>query len=362
MKIVHANDVVYGYASGDPSANGGAERYEWLLARALARAGWCVTVGVRKTLKAGERRAIDGVEFVGIGDGQVLVAWHRFLVSERPDWWFWQCADHWLGPAFAVARAAGVRTIFSAMHDRDVRPRQALFRRSRWWPLYAWGLRWSDRIFVQHREQLSQLPSHCRSKASVLPGIVDKVTEVKPHADREKYVAWVGVLRQPKRADLLVEIARRAPEIRFVVCGGPTSFMCPPGYGERIVDALRSVPNIEYLGHVAPDKTLLIIKDAALLLSTSDEEGFPSVFLEAWASGTPVVSLKIDPDRVIERVGLGAVSGDVDGAITDIRDLMVSPTLRQEIAKRARRHVSETHSELAVSSLFDRSIRQGGRD
>ena len=69
MKIVFTNDTIYGWASGI-SVVGGAERQQWLLARALAAIGWSVTVGVRKTLEAGERRTIDGVEFLGMGQGQ----------------------------------------------------------------------------------------------------------------------------------------------------------------------------------------------------------------------------------------------------------------------------------------------------
>ena len=95
MKVLHVNDVVYAYAWGDPSANGGAERYQWLLARAMAQRGWVVTVGVRKALPKGECLIIDGVKFVGIGDGNILRAWYDLLISEQPDWWFWQCADHW---------------------------------------------------------------------------------------------------------------------------------------------------------------------------------------------------------------------------------------------------------------------------
>src|SRR5262245_55588800 len=102
MKLVVMNDVVYAYALGDPVANGGAERYQWLLARALASAGWSVTVGVREALAAGERRTIDGVAFVGIGQDHILLAWYRFLLSERPDWWHWQCASHWWGPAVEI--------------------------------------------------------------------------------------------------------------------------------------------------------------------------------------------------------------------------------------------------------------------
>ena len=65
MKIVYVNDVVYGYATGDSSANGGAERYGWHLMRALANAGWSVTVGVY-ALQEGEKQVVDGVRFLGL--------------------------------------------------------------------------------------------------------------------------------------------------------------------------------------------------------------------------------------------------------------------------------------------------------
>ena len=37
MKIVFLNDLIYAYAIGAPSAVGGAERQQWLLARALGQ-------------------------------------------------------------------------------------------------------------------------------------------------------------------------------------------------------------------------------------------------------------------------------------------------------------------------------------
>ena len=65
MKLAVLNDVVFGYASAADWPSGGAERYQWLLARALAAEGWTVTVGVREWMKPKEHRVIDGVQFRG---------------------------------------------------------------------------------------------------------------------------------------------------------------------------------------------------------------------------------------------------------------------------------------------------------
>ena len=110
------------------------------------------------------------------------------------------------------------------------------------------------------------------------------------------------------------------------------------------------------MGKVSHDKALQVIGDSAILLSTSDLEGFPNTFLEAWSAGTPVVSLKIDPDRIIERMGLGTVSGSVERTIADINALMDSPDRRDDIGVRARQYIAETHSEAAIAQVFNRAI------
>src|SRR5215218_7792496 len=140
IALINVNGMVYRYGSGDPAAVGGAERYQWLLARALAAHGWPTVVGVRSGLKPGERVEFDGVEFIGIGKGQFFKAFYSFLARERPDWCFWYGSTHLLGPAVAIGRLTGTRTLLAAQFDLDVRPVEALSERQRFWPLYAWGL------------------------------------------------------------------------------------------------------------------------------------------------------------------------------------------------------------------------------
>jgi glycosyltransferase involved in cell wall biosynthesis len=179
---------------------------------------------------------------------------------------------------------------------------------------------------------------------------------MRVHDDRQQYVAWVATMRQHKRPDLLVEIATSTPTIHFVVCGEPTNYQTPPGYGLRVVEQLAQLPNVEYRGRVSPDEAMDVIANAGLLLCTSDEEGFPNTFTQAWASGTPVVTLRVDPDNIIERMGFGAVSGSVGRAVSDIESLIRSPERRQEIAGRTRRYILENHNEATVVEIFNDTL------
>jgi glycosyltransferase involved in cell wall biosynthesis len=127
----------------------------------------------------------------------------------------------------------------------------------------------------------------------------------------------------------------------------------------RVVETLTKLPNVDYRGRVGPEEAMGVIADAALLLCTSDEEGFPNTFTQAWSNGTPIVSLKVDPDSIIEKMGLGAVSKSVDVAVADINALMASVDRREEIALRARRYISENHNEARVVGIFNNALCAG---
>jgi len=357
MKVAFLNDRIYGYASSDASAVGGNERQQWLLARALASSGWTVCAGIRQRLKLGECRTIEGVEFHGIMQGHYLLDWYRFLSSTRPDWLYWRGASHLLGPLVWIAHLLGVQTIFAAAFDTDVHPRSALTARQRWWPLFAWGLSKTERLFVQHGGQLEELPSRWRPKALVVRSIADTHVGSKPHSCREPYVAWVGMLRRPKRPDLLVEIAERSPLVKYVVCGGATTHRSLTGYSQRLIEQFRGLSNIEFRGQVAPEEAERVIAEAAALLCTSDQEGFPNTFLQAWSYGTPVVTLQIDPDSIIKRLELGAVTGTVDATVEQLQRLLASPQERQTIASRACEYILGHHSEEVVAKAFDHATR-----
>src|SRR5262245_15362530 len=83
MKIVFFNtsNGVYEYASGNSRAVGGAERQQWLLARALVDAGWSVTVGLQGVFDFGSRTTIGGVHFAVLSGSQTFLAPYQRLLS-----------------------------------------------------------------------------------------------------------------------------------------------------------------------------------------------------------------------------------------------------------------------------------------
>ena len=122
-----------------------------------------------------------------------------------------------------------------------------------------------------------------------------------------------------------------------------------------MIQQLRRLSNIEFRGKVAPDEAERVIAESATLLCTSEQEGFPNTFLQAWSHGTPVVTLQIDPDSVIKRLGLGAVTGSVDATVEQVHRLLALPQEREGIAARARQYVANHHSEEAVVKAFDQA-------
>src|SRR5207237_10398780 len=95
----------------------------------------------------------------------------------------------------------------------------------------------------------------------------------------------------------------RLPEATIHMVGGPL-----PGeealYAEVRREASRR-PNLVFHGRLSYHDTNALYARARLLVNTSEVEGFPNTYLQAWINGVPVISY-LDPGVVIARNGLGA--------------------------------------------------------
>ncbi|MEP7359641.1 MAG: glycosyltransferase, partial [Anaerolineales bacterium] len=153
-------------------------------------------------------------------------------------------------------------------------------------------------------------------------------------------VLWVGGIRPHKQVERVAEIAAQLPQITFVVAGGPMRGF--EAYYDQARALVTQHANVRWLGFVPYVEIGRQFEAASVLLHTSTQEGFPNVFLQAWAAGMPVVSLGVDPDSLIAQRGLGLFVPAEEGAAAIAR-LAADPRLVQEMGARARAYVSEVH-------------------
>ena len=95
-----------------------------------------------------------------------------------------------------------------------------------------------------------------------------------------------------KRPELLLELARRLPQRRFVMIGGAGSggLLAPRGYFERIRDQAAALPNVEFKGFLPFEQADAWFDHARVFVNTSRFEGMPNTFLQAWARGVPTLA------------------------------------------------------------------------
>jgi glycosyltransferase involved in cell wall biosynthesis len=218
--------------------------------------------------------------------------------------------------------------------------------------LYRYGVRHTDCTIVQTQRQQEMLRSGFGLNVEVCPmpcaAPGDGPATRRAFRPDQGRVLWVGRVCEVKRPDRLLDIAEACPDMAFDLVGPSYD----TGHSRRILERTRRIPNVTVHGPVAWDKVWDYYRQAACLLCTSDFEGFPNTFLEAWSQGLPVVST-FDPDDLIARLELGLVAGDVPGLAAAIRRLLASPDLYRRLSQNARQYYLENHTVEVAMPRFE---------
>jgi glycosyltransferase involved in cell wall biosynthesis len=333
---------------------GGAELQQVLLAKALARHGWPVSMivfdwgqpdgavwhGVR-TLKA--FRPDEGLPMVRFFHPR----WTKLVRALRradADIYYASCAGGHLAQIVLFAHGRGRRVAFRVASNSDCDPRELLVQHRRDRLLYRHGLARADLVLAQTLHQQQLLRHHYRRDCRIAPSLIEPAERYRSLAQRDIDVLWVGHIRPYKRPELLLAAAARLPQLRFHMVGGRM-----PG-SEALFDSLRReaerTPNVTFHGAVPYAQTRSLYERARLFVSTSEVEGFPNTYLQSWAHGTPVVGF-LDPDGLIERLRLGCTVRTVEQLCTAVASLSHDPAQWQSASARAlehmRRHCDDGH-------------------
>ena len=175
-------------------------------------------------------------------------------------------------------------------------------------------------IVTQNIKQHDTLLSNYGKESLVLPNLW--ITSPIGTAMKQFDAIWVANLRPLKRAEWFVDLAKEYSQYRFAIVGG----VGVKEYFDLIKKQAESIENLSFLGAKPFEEINLLMAKSRLLVCTSEFEGFPNTFLQAWAQSVPVVST-VNPSGVITQFGLGYVVNDEVELKNAVQKMLMSELL-----------------------------------
>ena len=328
------------------SAGGGAETQIWAIAKGLAARGISVGILIRNP-PSSPPELVSGVRLItapGGTSGRLgAYAAHvrtlaRLILGLKAKLMVQRAAGPDTALVAAAAAATGRQFVYSSAHVVDF-DYGAFEPRSRRVRLFEWGVRRASEIVVQTQEQSELCERRFGRPGRVIRSIAE---EAPPRAGDPRAFLWMGRLDSWKNPHAYLDLARSLPDARFQMVVRQST---DPELAEAVRREASAIPNLELLPSRPRDRALELLDEAVAVVSTSDYEGMPNVFLEGWARGIPALALRHDPDSVIARYGLGAFAGGDPGQLTELaRTLWARREDQRDVAVRCRDYVLGEHS------------------
>ena len=348
---------------------GGESVQQTLLAKAFVHLGYDVSMVVTD-LGQGDAEVIDGIRVYKSFRPDAGIPVLRFIHPRFTSLWqalkradadiyYQSCASVATGFVAWFCRKHGRKLVFRVAHDTDLMPGRQLIPYWRDKKIFEYGLRHADLIINQSQQQQDLLRENYHLEGPELNMVV-QLPEPDDAYARDIDVLWVNNLRPFKRPDLVLELAEKLSELRIVMIGGACH-----GHEdlfEEIRQRAERVGNLEFKGHVPYQEVNAYYARSRIFVNTSDSEGFPNSFLQAWVRGTPVFSF-FDPDGVIKRGRLGDSPDGVDQMAEMVRDLIRDSGRLAEISAHVSQFALDHYSPGAVALRYHellQSLPQSG--
>lgn len=202
-------------------------------------------------------------------------------------------------------------------------------------------------VVTQNKAQHDALLQNYCKESIILPNIW--IANFSTKKEKRYDAIWVANLRPLKRAEWFVRLAKGLPQYRFVIVGGVNS----KTYCNQIEEEAKGISNLSFLGAKAFEEVNALIAESRLLVCSSEFEGFPNTFLQAWSYEVPVVST-VNPSEVITEYGLGDVARSEPDLQTSVQKLLASDTLYDQCKKHIKDYFIAHHdSERAYSNIIN---------
>lgn len=377
MRIAFLSSNAYGMLTGsETGATGGAQIQQAMVGRELAARGHDVYF-VEEPSPEKEAGVVDGIRVYPLDeiDGRLTNAlaardlpvrtiprFRRMIRALRdvdPDLCYRRVPTFGLFPLWFYAKRTGTPYVYGFAHDTELTDDPVVFDHALTNNRYYWTAiqRAIDGASTLVAQNLWQ-----RDRARELFGapveLISNGFEPQHEGPSKSWdtdlpvVLWVSTLREWKHPEYVLDLADAIPDAHFVIVGGRAEEA--PDLYDDIRTGASQRENVDFEGFMTHEDIMTYYRGADIFVNTSDAEGFPNTFLEAWSTATPVVSLSVDPN--------GALTDETAGLVADgsrerlreyLRRIVTDDEFRYGLAESALAHFEKNHDIAVVVDRYE---------
>lgn len=165
--------------------------------------------------------------------------------------------------------------------------------------IYKFGLESASVVVCQTNEQKKLLKKNHDIEATLFRNVFDFKGNKKK--EKKNYILWVGRANRVKRAEMFLKLAKKNPDLDFVMI-----FNCQDeNYFKEIREEAMKITNLIFIDKVPFHKIQTYFDEAKVFVSTSLYEGFANTFIQSGIGKTPILSLHSNPDNFLNEYKCG---------------------------------------------------------
>ncbi len=270
---------------------GGGEKLQYNIAKGLKEEGYeIIFIIEKKGVKKITKDTINGFSTYLIppmSEGMFLIKYVKYIINliiaiEKTEA---RCIFQ-VTPTFS----SGIMSIYAKIRNKrfvlynssDILSTYKYKMRYKWYfvPFVRLSYSLSSCVVSQHNTQKLNFKRYFGINTPIISNIAD-IDINKKFVKKRKHFLWVGSNVEVKRQDIMIEIARSLPDVKFVVV---SNSICTDNYPS----------NVEFRQNVSDEELIELYNTSIGLINTSITEGIPNTFLEQWMMGGSVLSLNAD--------------------------------------------------------------------
>ena len=319
-------------------------------AETFVRKGWEVYAPTYN-----KSRIYNGIRFfkfhdirkVGILTEYPFALYH--LLRIKPDLILLRGARRQLGAVAMFAKMLGIKVVFLGASDADFKPEEELIIDKKSRVIYRTGIRRVNYFVLQNNNQKECLEkNYGKKKCVIIPNIWPTVDKDNAGNVCDIDFLWVGNFRELKRPQWLIQLAEDNPQYKFAMVGGDANKEVYKTYKEKS----ERYDNLDFLGKMDFDDVNKLFERTKIFICTSEIEGFPNTFLQAWSNNIPVVTT-FDPSDTVKKNGLGVCVDSYEELNATVKALIVDLQKQQEIQQNIAEYFRESHN---TDTMYERLI------